>query len=138
MVASKPRKLCATCGRSFALRARWADAWDEIRYCSERCRRTRPSDPDRALERIILELLQERAASGKGAAATICPSEAARRLFAAEAAWRSQMERTRAAARRLVAQGRLEMTQRGRIVDPSTARGPIRLRLRKTRPKAAD
>jgi hypothetical protein len=38
------------------------------------------------------------------------------------------MEPARAAARRLVANGEIQITQRGNVVDPSTARGPIRLR----------
>lgn len=59
--------------------------------------------------------------------ATICPSEAARDVLAE--GWRERMEDVRSAARRLVAAGRLEITQGGRAVDPSTARGPIRLRL---------
>ncbi|NMG01569.1 DUF2256 domain-containing protein [Azoarcus taiwanensis] len=36
-----PHKLCASCGRSFAWRRKWARVWDEVRYCSERCRRDR-------------------------------------------------------------------------------------------------
>jgi len=39
------------------------------------------------------------------------------------------MEPARCAARRLVAAGRIEIVQGGRVVDPSTAKGPIRLRL---------
>ena len=42
--------------------------------------------------------------------------------------WRELMEPTRAAARRLVVEGRIEMVQRGAVVDPSRAKGPIRLR----------
>ena len=38
------------------------------------------------------------------------------------------MEPARAAARRLVARGQVEITQGGRVVDPSTAEGPIRVR----------
>jgi len=38
------------------------------------------------------------------------------------------MERARQAARRLVARGLVEITQRGRVVDPDHARGPIRIR----------
>ncbi len=38
------------------------------------------------------------------------------------------MEDTRMAARRLVAAGRVEITQNDRVVDPSTAKGPIRIR----------
>ena len=41
------------------------------------------------------------------------------------------MERARMAARRLVAAGVVEITQRGAVVDASAARGPIRIRLRR-------
>lgn len=33
-----PTKICATCGRPFTWRKKWARTWDEVRYCSERCR----------------------------------------------------------------------------------------------------
>lgn len=92
-----------------------------MKFCSERCRRTKLNDDDRALEQAIVRLLEARATGN-----TICPSEAARVVFAED--WRVHMERTRRAARRLVARGQLELVQRGRVVDPSTARGPIRLR----------
>ncbi|MCP5225916.1 MAG: DUF2256 domain-containing protein [Thauera sp.] len=36
-----PTKPCAGCGRPFAWRKKWARVWDEVRYCSERCRRER-------------------------------------------------------------------------------------------------
>jgi len=35
-----PTKTCAACGRPFAWRKKWARDWDQVRYCSERCRRT--------------------------------------------------------------------------------------------------
>lgn len=38
-----PTKACATCGRPFEWRKKWAAVWDEVRYCSERCRRGRPA-----------------------------------------------------------------------------------------------
>ncbi|MEN8756131.1 MAG: DUF3253 domain-containing protein, partial [Akkermansiaceae bacterium] len=50
----------------------------------------------------------------------------ARAIFPAER-WRDEMERTRRAARRLVATGKLQILQKGKVVDPSTAKGPIRL-----------
>jgi hypothetical protein len=34
-----PEKLCAACGRPFCWRRKWARDWDNVRYCSERCRR---------------------------------------------------------------------------------------------------
>ena len=39
-----PTKVCATCGRPFAWRRKWARDWDAVRYCSERCRRARGRD----------------------------------------------------------------------------------------------
>jgi len=33
-----PTKLCACCQRPFAWRKKWARDWDEVRYCSDRCR----------------------------------------------------------------------------------------------------
>jgi hypothetical protein len=78
-------------------------------------------DLDAELEAAILALLQQRAA-GK----TICPSEAARKV-AAEA-WEPLLERARAAAQRLAADGEITVTQGGVVVDPAQAKGPIRLR----------
>ncbi len=117
-----PEKVCAACGRRFAWRKRWAASWERVRYCSAACRARRPGRSDAELEGAILGLLRARASG-----ATICPSEAARKVGGEQ--WREWMERTRRAARRLAAEGRLEVTQRGRVVDPSAARGPIRLRL---------
>ncbi|MDY7115460.1 DUF2256 domain-containing protein [Halomonas sp. SSL-5] len=34
-----PHKPCASCGRPFAWRRKWARCWEEVRHCSERCRR---------------------------------------------------------------------------------------------------
>ncbi len=102
-------------------RKSWARNWDEVRFCSDACRRKKVTATDMALEQAILDLLDARAAS-----ATICPSEAARAVD--PEGWRDLMEPARQAARRLVAQDRVEITQGGRVVDPSTAKGPIRIR----------
>ena len=37
-----PEKICATCGRPFAWRKKWERVWDEVRYCSDKCRASRP------------------------------------------------------------------------------------------------
>jgi hypothetical protein len=42
------------------------------------------------------------------------------------------MEPARRAARRLVADGVVDITQGGNVVDPSTAKGPIRIRRHRT------
>lgn len=36
-----PEKLCKTCGRSFTWRKKWEKVWDEVLYCSDRCRERR-------------------------------------------------------------------------------------------------
>ena len=34
-------KVCATCKRPFAWRKKWAAVWDDVRYCSDKCRSQR-------------------------------------------------------------------------------------------------
>ncbi|WP_174301303.1 DUF2256 domain-containing protein [Caulobacter sp. S45] len=36
--ADLPSKPCAACGRPFTWRKKWAKVWDEVLYCSDRCR----------------------------------------------------------------------------------------------------
>lgn len=123
MATPPPEKICATCGRRFAWRRKWADDWDEVRYCSRGCRGG-PGRLDRRIEVRLLEMLGERPPG-----ATLCPSEVARDLFP-DRVWRDEMERVRRAGRRLAVAGRIDVTQSGRVVDFSDARGPIRYRLR--------
>ena len=118
--ADPVEKTCAVCGRRIEWRARWADDWASVRHCSDACRRSGLGASDRALERGILALLDARAAT-----ATICPSDVAR---GAADDWRPLMEPVRRAARRLVAAGDVVIVQGGRVVDPSRAKGPIRIR----------
>ncbi|HKX96153.1 MAG TPA: DUF2256 domain-containing protein [Methylibium sp.] len=33
-----PSKACAQCGRPMSWRRAWARHWDELKYCSARCR----------------------------------------------------------------------------------------------------
>jgi hypothetical protein len=120
-------KICKTCGRTFEWRKQWTQDWDIIKYCSDTCRGYKSGEADAALEATILSLLAER-----GRDKTICPSEAAKAVGGHETRrdWEGLIEPARAAARRLVAAGKIVITQHGRIVDPSATKGPIRLRLR--------
>jgi hypothetical protein len=77
--------------------------------------------PDDA-RRTILELL-----AARDPGTTICPSDAARAL-GGDDGFRPLMGLVRDAARDLVADGEIVVTQRGAIVDLAAARGPIRLR----------
>ncbi|MBC7882720.1 MAG: DUF2256 domain-containing protein [Anaerolineae bacterium] len=36
-----PSKICVVCNRPFEWRRKWADCWEEVKYCSERCRRNK-------------------------------------------------------------------------------------------------
>ncbi|MDI9896086.1 DUF3253 domain-containing protein [Rhodococcus sp. IEGM 1381] len=79
------------------------------------------STTDKELEDNIRALLDARSRD-----ATICPSDVARAL--SDDGWRELMEPVRRAARRMVDAGEVEITQKGSVVDPSTAKGPIRIR----------
>jgi len=84
-----------------------------------------PDVTDAELKQAILILLHTR-----GPGKSICPSEVARSAAASNdpAKWRPLMQPIREAAAELAQQGAIVATQRGRIVDSATARGPIRLR----------
>jgi len=38
-----PTKPCARCGRPMSWRKAWAKNWDEVKYCSDACRRGKMS-----------------------------------------------------------------------------------------------
>lgn len=122
MSQDPPDKICASCGRRIEWRKKWERDWDSVRYCGSACRKHGVSATDRALEESIRGLL-----AGRAATASICPSDAARAI-GPEDSWRELMEPARRAARRLVAAGEVEITQGGKVVDPSSFKGPIRIR----------
>lgn len=120
-MVERAEKVCERCGRTMQWRAKWARNWNEVKYCSDACRKQRLTAVDTALEDAIVQLLNARAHD-----ASICPSEAARAVGGES--WQSLMEPARKAARRLVAQEKVQITQAGKVVDPSRAKGPIRIR----------
>ncbi len=81
--------------------------------------------PTTAQARAKIRDLLEQRDPGK----TICPSDAARAL-GGDDGFRPLMPLVRDAARAMVVDGELDVTQAGEVVDLDTARGPIRLRLR--------
>lgn len=105
-------------------RPRWARTWHAIKYCSDACRKKRHVKRATSMEQAILTLL---AARPRGA--TLCPSEAARAVLGADGLGQEAMQQARYAANRLVVRGLIVITQGGQIMDPSRAKGPIRLRL---------
>ncbi|MEO0609472.1 MAG: DUF2256 and DUF3253 domain-containing protein [Planctomycetota bacterium] len=122
-MATGKAKMCVVCGREIEWRKKWERNWESVRYCSNACRKRKLSPTDEALEQAILDLLDSRE-RGK----TICPSEAAKAVSPDQ--WRDFMEPARMAGRRLIEQGKVVFTQQGHEIDPSRAKGPIRIRLR--------
>ncbi len=114
-----PPKVCATCGRSFEWRKKWARHWGEVVHCSDRCRSSRTRDHSLELEARILARL---ARIPRGASISL--SEV---LSADE---QPIMSAAQAAARRLAHAATIDLLQAGVVVDPDRARGEIRLRLR--------
>ncbi|WP_373511439.1 DUF2256 domain-containing protein [Persicitalea sp.] len=39
--ADLPTKICLSCGLPFTWRKKWASSWEEVQYCSDRCRSQR-------------------------------------------------------------------------------------------------
>jgi hypothetical protein len=40
--AALPSKPCLACSRPMSWRKRWAKTWDQVKFCSEACRRAGP------------------------------------------------------------------------------------------------
>ncbi len=103
-------------------RKSWEKNWDSIKYCSDACRKNKSKNKSTLEEQILLKL------QSRSRDSSICPSEV---LPADDKQDKVKMEEVRQAARRLVHQGLIEITQKGQVVDPSKFKGPIRLRIKK-------
>ncbi len=112
-------KICQNCGRPFEWRKKWKDNWDEVKYCSKFCQ------GDRSKEKLKEKILSLLALRERGK--TICPSEV---LNAEKKKDKKEMEQVRMAARLLAYENKIEITQRGKTVDPLNFKGPIRLKLK--------
>lgn len=114
-------KTCRSCGRRIVWRKKWERDWDQVRYCSQACRRRGLSVEDQRIEEDIR--------------ASLAPPVTAVALD--DIVWTDRNltvqgsgEATRRAARRLVAAGEIVLVQHGRVVDPSTSKGPLSVRRR--------
>ncbi len=96
---------------------RWAKNWGELKYCSQKCRKTKPNKLDKKLEESYLQLIKTKT--------LVTEEDLVRQLKETP---KDLRERIRKAARRLVATGNYELIQNGKTVDPSIAKGPISLR----------
>ena len=80
-------------------------------------------DHPHPIREVLLQLAAERAPEK-----TFCPSEAARRLDHEH--WRAYMAEVKAQAQILVKEGRLQVTQKGKVVNWDETQGPVRLQKR--------
>ena len=112
-------KICSSCGRSFDFRKKWEKNWESVKFCSAECRKNKNRFDYTGR---IMKLLSSRPLD-----VSICPSEV---LVGDEKQDSVLMEHVRRSARLLVEQGKIVITQKGRVVDPSDFKGPIRLRLK--------
>ncbi|HQU84953.1 MAG TPA: DUF2256 domain-containing protein [Pyrinomonadaceae bacterium] len=40
-----PTKLCENCGKPMTWRKKWEKVWNEVKFCSEKCRRDKKNNP---------------------------------------------------------------------------------------------
>ena len=93
------------------------------------------SQSDQVVADTILRLVTER-----GAAKSICPTEAARALDdgATPDGWRSHLSEVRRVARTLAQAGRIDILRKGRPIAVEEIRGVIRLRLKPSDQQSSD
>ncbi|MGP5542013.1 DUF2256 domain-containing protein [Psychrobacter celer] len=53
--ANLPQKICPVCQRPFTWRKKWEKDWDNVLYCSERCRRGKVKNEPSKLENSAYE-----------------------------------------------------------------------------------
>ena len=75
------------------------------------------------IRRAIYGIARER-----GPDKSLCPSEVARKL--APLKWRALMPQVIGAAKRMAQDEEILITQRGKVIDPASVRGPFRLKQR--------
>ncbi len=114
----KESKICSSCGRIIEYRKKWEKIWSSVKYCSDECRRNKNKYDYR---QEILDLLNLR-----GPDKTICPSEVLPLELKQD---KTFMEHVRRSARLLADEGKIEITQSGKVVNPQSFKGPIRLKL---------
>ena len=119
MSASPADKVCARCGRPFAWRKKWARDWEQVKFCSDACRRG-SGKVGASLDAAVMAALD-----GRPEGSSIDPSDVARAIDPKR--WRERLDDVRAAAVRLALAKRIVVTQAGCVVDPLVARGAIRI-----------
>ncbi len=121
MRTNRPQKSCLSCGRSFTWRKSFAKNWEDVKYCSNTCRKRKLSKIDQQIENTILELLE----------AQTHPTPLRTDQVADFLDFRNDknlLETIKRAARRLESKNFVIITQDGKRVDSSKAKGHLQIR----------
>ena len=121
MRANFPQKNCSSCGRSFTWRKSFAKNWEHVKYCSNACRKRKLSKIDKQIENSILELLEAETYSNPLSTDQIAD-------FLDFGNDKNLLESIKRAARRLEMKSFVIITQDGKRVDSSTAKGHLQIR----------
>jgi len=114
-------KVCLCCGLPFEKRKKWNSNWDEVKYCSEKCRKQVNSKRRKDLENIFNgEIAKLKPKS------SFCLSVVAQKYR--EENWKMLMEELRQIARLATHNGKTEILQNDKPVAPHKFKGPIRVR----------
>ena len=121
MKAEHPKKTCVSCGRTFTWRKSLNKNWDHVKYCSNACRTRKISNLDKRIERKILELLETQPHKTQ-----ISTKEIAKAVRDKDD--KNLFEPIKRAARRLESTNSIIITQKGKKVDSSKAKGHLQIR----------
>ena len=116
-----PQKSCSSCGRSFTWRKSFAKNWADVKYCSNACRKRKLSKIDQRIEKIIIELLEAQPHPTPLDTTQIAD-------FLDFGNDKNLLESIKRAARRLESKSFVIITQDGKKVNSSTAKGHLQIR----------
>ena len=121
MKTNLPQRSCSSCGRSFTWRKSFAKNWEDVKYCSKACRKRKLSKIDQQIENSILELLETQTYP-----TPLSTGQIANLLDFGDD--KNLLESIKRAARRLEAKSFVIITQDGKRVDSSKAKGHLQIR----------
>ena len=121
MKTNLPQKSCSSCGRKFTWRKSFAKNWEDVKYCSKACRKRKLSKIDQQIESTILKLLVSQSHP-----TPVTTGQIADLLDFGNDKY--LLESIKRAARRLEAKSFVIITQDGKRVDSSKAKGNLQIR----------
>ncbi len=113
-------KICLSCGREMTYRKKWEKNWDEVKYCSDECRRNKNKYDFR--ETILNALNQATTKS------ILSVEDVIKTL---DSTTPDTVEHIRRSVRLLYHEKKIEVLQNNKIIDGGNFKGAISFRLLK-------